>query len=191
VFLNRVKRIFWRRIDKPGTEIADLTEQGRRWRVSGAVQVVHGGAPWAVSYTIECGSDWKTGTVEVHLREGDNQKTLRLNADSGEWTVDGEPRSDLNGCLDVDLGFTPSTNLLPIRRLDLAIGESADVRAAWVRFPELTTSVLEQRYTRLRKAVYLYQSNNGKFRRELTVDDSGLVLEYPDFFHAEAVTGRL
>jgi hypothetical protein len=38
------------------------------------------------------------------------------------------------GCLDIDLGFSPSTNLLPIRRLTLAVGEAATVRAAWLPF---------------------------------------------------------
>jgi hypothetical protein len=39
------------------------------------------------------------------------------------------------GCVNIDLNFSPSTNLLPIRRLDLSVGASAIVRAAWLRFP--------------------------------------------------------
>jgi hypothetical protein len=94
----------------------------------------------------------------------------------------------LQGCTDVDLGFSPSTNLLPVRRLGLAIGARAPVRAAWVRFPELTLEVLEQAYTRVSATTYLYESAGGAFRRELTVNSAGFVLEYPDFWRAEAVT---
>jgi uncharacterized protein len=92
---------------------------------------------------------------------------------------------DLKGCDDVDLGFTPATNLLPIRRLNLSIGAKAAVRAAWVRFPQLSVEVLDQSYTRLADDRYLYESAGGSFRRELLVDDVGFVLDYPDLWSAE------
>ena len=62
------------------------------------------------------------------------------------------------------------------------------MRAAWVRFPELTLEVLAQVYTRVGERTYLYESAHGAFRRELTVNESGFVLEYPDFWQAEATT---
>jgi uncharacterized protein len=68
----------------------------------------------------------------------------------------------------------------------LAVGASAAVRAAWVRFPELTTEVLEQVYTRLAQELYLYESAGGSFRRELVVNEVGFVLEYPGLWRAEA-----
>jgi hypothetical protein len=70
------------------------------------------------------------------------------------------------------------TNTLPIRRLAPAIGESIDVTAAWVRFPELTLEPLPQRYTRLSERRYRYESNGGAFVAELEVDDAGLVITY-------------
>jgi hypothetical protein len=92
----------------------------------------------------------------------------------------------VQGCLDVDLGFSPSTNLLPIRRLKLEIGARADVRAAWVRFPELTLELLEQSYTRLTEHTYLYESAGGEFKRELTVNADGFVVEYPGLWRDES-----
>lgn len=52
------------------------------------------------------------------------------------------------------------------------------MRAAWVRFPELSIEPLEQRYTRLAPHRYLYESAGGTFRRELTVDDNGFAVDY-------------
>jgi len=72
---------------------------------------------------------------------------------SGEWSVNGVSRAELTGCEDIDLGFSPATNLLPLRRLKLSIGATAPVRAAWVRFPELTIEVLEQVYTAYTRSV--------------------------------------
>lgn len=73
------------------------------------------------------------------------------------------------------LNFSPSTNLLPIRRLNLAIGQGAAVRAAWLRFPSFTLEPLEQVYRRIDPTTYRYESAGGRFVAELQVNDSGLV----------------
>jgi hypothetical protein len=54
---------------------------------------------------------------------------------------------DLNGAIDIDLSISPFTNTLPIRRMDLAPGNSADIVAAYIRVPELTATRDPQRYT--------------------------------------------
>jgi hypothetical protein len=77
----------------------------------------------------------------------------------------------------VDLAITPATNTLPIRRLQLQVGHSESVTAAWVKVPELTVQPLPQRYTRLTKNSYRYESSNG-FSAEIFVDDLGLVITY-------------
>lgn len=64
------------------------------------------------------------------------------------------------------------------------------MRAAWISFPELTTEVLKQVYTRLTPNQYLYESAKGTFRRELTVDESGFVLDYPGLWMAAERTGE-
>lgn len=104
---------------------------------------------------------------------------LRLHVRDQQWQVDEQEREDLTGCVDVDLSITPATNTLPIRRLRLAVGESAEVTAAWVRFPALSVEPLRQRYTRLAENRYRYESLESGFTAELTVDDQGLVTHYP------------
>jgi uncharacterized protein len=91
------------------------------------------------------------------------------------------------GCLDVDLAFTPATNLLPLRRLGLAVGESREMTAAWVRFPDLSVEPLAQRYTRLDEHRVRYESLGGAFTAELEVDELGLVVTYPPLWERVAV----
>ena len=62
------------------------------------------------------------------------------------------------GCVDLDLNFSPSTNLLPIRRLNLSVGQEAAVRAAWLRFPSFILEPLEQLYRRVDATTYRYES---------------------------------
>jgi hypothetical protein len=90
------------------------------------------------------------------------------------------------GCIDLDLNFSPSTNLLPIRRLDLAIGQEAEVQAAWLRFPSFTLERLEQLYRRIDVATYRYESAGGKFVTELQVNAAGFVTHYPNAWQVEA-----
>ncbi|RPI24643.1 MAG: hypothetical protein EHM57_02500, partial [Actinobacteria bacterium] len=77
---------------------------------------------------------------------------------------------------------------LPIRRLDLAVGEAATVTAAWVGFPEHAVTRLEQRYERLDPTTYRYTA--GEFSVDLVVDDFGRVLSYPGVWEAVAASGR-
>ena len=82
-------------------------------------------------------------------------KPLTLSVEThGVWRTSGQELPGLGGCTDIDLAITPATNTLPIRRLDLDIGSSELVVAAWVKFPELIVQPLSQRYTRLARDRY-------------------------------------
>jgi hypothetical protein len=100
---------------------------------------------------------------------------------------DGKPLSEVAGALDVDLGFTPATNTLPIRRLALAVGESAPVRSCWLRFPELRLEPLEQTYTRESEQTFRYQAlvDGEPFMARLDTDAHGRVLRYEGLWEAE------
>ena len=131
------------------------------------------------SYEIQCDETWLTHRVQVERTIGSDVKTLSLSVESrGAWRSSGQELHETRGCDDVDLAVTPATNTLPIRRLSLQVGSSESVIAAWVKFPELTIQPLSQRYTRLAKDRYRYESNTG-FSAEIAVDDLGLVTTYP------------
>jgi len=102
------------------------------------------------------------------------------------WTLNGVEVPGVSGAEDVDLEFSPSTNLLPVRRLSIQVGDQVAVRAAWVRFPEFTVEPLDQTYTRLTDETYRYESAVGAFRRDLKVDENGFVLDYPQLWVAES-----
>jgi hypothetical protein len=118
---------------------------------------------------------------------GDTTVEIELTVDAAQqWRLNGEHVPFVTGCLDLDLNFSPSTNLLPIRRLALEVGQSAGVKAAWLRFPSFTLKPLEQVYRRTAVATYRYESAGGAFVRELTVNADGFVTDYPDFWLLEA-----
>ena len=133
-----------------------------------------GGTAYEVRYAVDADTSWRTRRAEVRISDG---PSLSLEADGrGHWSRDGRRLSELDGCIDVDLEFTPATNTLAVRRLRLAPGAGADLRAAWVRFPALTVEPNEQRYERLEGAGYRYLS--GDFRADLELAADGLVTRY-------------
>jgi uncharacterized protein len=178
--------ILWKRLDRPGHEAARLDASGDGWTLSGSAVFLHEEAPCDLRYRIVCGPDWRTQSSEVTGRLGSRTVMVRAGlTESGDWIADGARLDNLSGCIDVDLNFSPSTNLLPIRRLGLAVGGVADVRAAWLRFPSFTLEPFAQTYERLDVGRYRYASASG-FTAELEVNDVGLVTRYADIWQVEA-----
>jgi hypothetical protein len=181
-------QILWQRVDRPGHEISTLERHDDGWQLAGNVLVAQEDMPCELRYRIQCDSRWQTQSVSIRGHVGSKPVSVDLTRDSAsEWHYDGKRVSEVEGCIDIDLGFSPSTNLLPIRRLSLPVGGRAAVRAAWLRFPEFSLELLEQAYTRIDADHYLYESANGAFRRELLIGADGFVLEYPDYWRVEAI----
>jgi hypothetical protein len=179
--------VLWRRLDMPGHEFARLVFADARWTLSGTAVLVHGQQPCRLDYLVVCDAQWQTLSGRVAGSIGSAAHEIELSVDTARrWRLNGRDCPDVTGCIDVDLGFSPSTNLLPIRRLGLAVGHEASLRAAWLTFPGLTLQPLEQLYRRTGAATYRYESAGGRFARELQVNEAGLVTLYPDFWQLEA-----
>lgn len=178
-------RIIWQRLDMPGHEASWVLADEDGWVLDGSAVFLYERTPCRLEYFIECDEDWRTATTSISGWVGEEVIDLEIEADPGEcWTINGHAVPEAEGCLDIDLNFSPSTNLLPIRRLNLAIGQTANVRAAWLRFPSFKLEPLEQIYTRLSENIYRYESADGSFVREIEVNRFGLVINYPDFWLA-------
>ena len=79
----------------------------------------------------------------------------------------------------MDFALTPATNTLAIRRLNLRSGETARLTALWITSPDLEVKPLEQQYERIDAVTYRYISLISGFEALLTVDDAGIVVDYP------------
>jgi hypothetical protein len=179
-----VDRILWQRLDRPGLEWCEIRRRADETLVNGIALVADAGMPYRIEYTIEIDAAGRTRRAVIRPT-GTPKTTIALEADEeGRWVENGVPIPDVAGCLDVDLGFSPMTNSLPIWRLRLAPGETREIRAAWVRFPELTVALLRQTYERAAESTYLYRSDG--FEARLTVDDEGIVEGYGAYWRAVA-----
>jgi uncharacterized protein len=177
------RSIIWERLDYAGHEAARVEQRRNGWFLRGTAVFHFERRSCRFNYTIDCDQEWRTEAATIGGWIGDELVQHEIQIDSGRrWYFDGAERPDLVGCLDIDLGFSPLTNTLPIRRLNLEIGASAAVRAAWVPVPGFDLLLLEQVYRRLDVSRYRYESAGGRFVVDLDVDEEGLVLEYPRFW---------
>jgi hypothetical protein len=150
---------------------------GPQRRLIGSALFSAAGRPQRLDYTVVCDAAWRTRSALVEGWSGRRTLRISLRADRfGRWTVDGRQRPSVLGCVDVDFGFTPATNLLPIRRLGLEVGEEARVRSAWLEAPGADLLPLSQSYRRVGATTYRYRC--GRFTTDLEVDRLGFVLSY-------------
>ena len=178
--------ILWRRIDQPGHETVRLLPRETGWALSGSAVFVDDARPCRLDYLVACDVGWRTVSARVTGSIGQLTIDVAITVDTqGRWWMNEREVPAVAGAIDVDLNFSPSTNLLPIRRLKLDVGQSAAVRAAWLRFPSFALEPFDQTYARLGPTRYRYESAGG-FAAELDVDASGFVTRYGDIWQAEA-----
>ena len=175
-----IQTILWQGLFLPGHETCRLSSLVSGWQLEGTAVFAHDRQPCRLDYRVVTDSHWQTLAGRIQGWLGNTALDVQLASDAAHhWSLDGVPCPELTGCIDLDLNFSPCTNLLPLRRLDLAVGATAHLQAAWLRFPSFKFEVLAQQYTRLDESTYRYESAGGRFVADLKVDPVGFVTDYP------------
>lgn len=183
-----LRTILWRCDPLNLYEYSALTSAGQGLHLAGTVVAAEAGKPLRIDYQVVLDEQNLTQAVTVNVSGGLGEHHIALAVDAQRaWTWNGRALPECQGLADVDLGFSPCTNTLPIRRLNLNPGESRNLTAVWVRYPEFDVIPFSQRYTRLDSRRYLFESLISDFKAELTVDDLGLVRRYEGLWEAAAV----
>ncbi len=175
--------IFWERLDTPGHDACRLVRTELGFALEGQANFVHEGMPTALAYRVTGDSAWQTRSARVSGFLGSQTVDLDIGrTGGGDWLLNGELQPEVSGQRDLDLGFTPATNLIAIRRLALGVGGSAGAPAAYMFFPEtrpqdLRLTVMQQTYRRLDDQRYDYTGT--AYHEVLTVSEAGFVTDYP------------
>jgi hypothetical protein len=181
--------LFWRKVDRPGYDSCRLIRLSSGWRLSGAA--VFWETPRACHFQYDVIADvaFRTKSAAVVGYLGKKAIDIRIrSAGTGRWRVDGTLIAAVAGCIDVDLGFTPATNLLALRRLALRVGQHAEAPAAYLEFPRLRFRKLPQRYERTGRTEYAYDAPSVGYTGTLQVSSLGAVIEYPGLFELVSIS---
>src|SRR5207247_8692931 len=119
------------------------------WHLDGRIETDFAQGPARIRYRISLDEAWRTQAAWATLREGPDRRRIELFVrDHTDWFVNGAEQANLRGCIDLDLEASPATNTVPIRRLDLKVGQARGIRGAWSRFPGLRGETVDPRYAR-------------------------------------------
>lgn len=151
--------------------------------ITGLVKGIWEGQSIAADYFIQVNQRWETISFELDSKTGNKDFDLRFESDGqGNWTSNGKAMPVFNGCIDIDISVTPFTNTLPINRLQLAKNEKRRIPVIYIDVLKQATSRVDQVYTKLGRCNYKYENTTNDFTAVITVDDAGLVLDYPGLF---------
>lgn len=166
----------WRTWDHDHLETLTLRWENEGWTATGEV------GREAVTYVLRVSATWQVRQFLL-FRDLD-EPDLWLGADgTGRWgEMNGAHRHDLAGCTDIDLAITPFTSSVPIRRLALAVGDSAVVTSALIDVDTLGAVPVETRFERLTSRRFRRTDVATDTSTEFDVDEYGLIHDEPDAF---------
>jgi hypothetical protein len=166
---------------REGFEVARFKRKGAGMLVQGSSVGIESGKAWAINYAIEMDSNWCARMATIELEDSKRLK-VRSNG-AGRWTINGERQPLLDGCLDLDLEASLVTNMAPVHRLSLRVGQRSQAPAVYVRTRSLKVERLEQTYLRIPDAngrvVFDYDAPRFSYRAALQFARDGLVVVYP------------
>jgi uncharacterized protein len=184
--MNKKITALWRRLDTPGHDACWFVPSNNGWTLRGSAVFLESGQVCQLRYEVLADPAFQTQEAAVAGWIGETAVDLHVCAIGNRaWTVNGAEQPQLAGCVDLDLGFTPATNFLPVRRLALRVGEEAQAPAAYLAFPQLKFEVLPQRYKRISDTEYEYQAPSAGYIGMLEFSAHGVIVSYPGLFIEE------
>ena len=194
--------VIWSGLDGARWEAAHLvlTHYGVTAR---GTQIAVDPIPYNLDYRLEAPDNFVTRLLDIRVRGAGWSRSLTLRHDgAGSWDwnskEEGEVKLDpaggdlalateLSDAVDCDLGLSPVTNLMPIRRHKLNVNDgAADIVVAWVSVPDLKLYVYAQRYESIHRrgeratVRFIDRGLSEGFVADLELDGDGLVEVYPE-----------
>ena len=117
-----VKSGLWQWMQGTGLERFELAQDVSGWILRGTILGAEGDVAREVTYEISCDLEWMTRSAAIAVVDESGRRTMEIAAANGRWRVNGAEMPQLAGCIDIDLGWSPSTNTIAIRRLNLPVG---------------------------------------------------------------------
>jgi uncharacterized protein len=179
-------QVIWTPWDSAGMEHLRLSiDENDNIIADGVILGIESGLPFRIRYSIGCDRNWSVREVKVSHLDPSKSPTTLLSNGRGDW-VDWlrNPMPRIAGCTEIDLSVSPFTNTIPIRRLNLGIGEPAEIEVVYFKLPGFQVNPVRQRYTLLKATTtgrtYRYESIDSGYTADLPVDEYGLVIDYPE-----------
>lgn len=169
--------VMWVAIDPPGNDTCRFDPKNGALLIEGSAWNDAGTTRYRVRATRHM--------IFRRLRLEGARRHLIERSPKGIWTMDGAEVPAVAGLKDVDLGITPATKTVIVRRLALAVDAKADLAVAWFDPGDATLKPLRQLWHRTGERTYHYAAPDHAFTADLTVDAFGAVTAFPPNWQAQ------
>jgi uncharacterized protein len=183
--LTIVASMLWRRVDVPGHDACHLEQTDAGWHLEGAAVFRHPEGPANVAYSVHCDEGWRTTTGRVWGALGRRSVDYRLTRQAKGWTLNDRRIAGLDHLLDLDLSFTPATNLQQLQRVPIGEGETVHLPVAWLDIDAGALSELPQIYRRRGETALWYEAPSVGYTGPLRLAPNGFIQDYPNLWEAE------
>jgi uncharacterized protein len=190
-----MRSVVWRGVEEWLAEAASIDLNGDGLSATG-VQLGAQPVPYRVDYRLDAGQGFVTRELELtSVGEGWRRRLVLLHDGSGGWRAaledEGDPPGgawdgelpDLSEARDIDIGFSPLTNSMPILRHGLHREGAHEFVMAWVSIPDLRVTASRQRYEHVggdaAGATVRFLEVDDEFTADLELDRDGLLVSYP------------
>lgn len=178
--------LIWQHIDAPGWEHVRIISDHPGWTVFDSILVrQHAGLVLRGGYTLVVDKQWRTLELRLMLETspGTMEGIHLLTEGDGRWTdANDQHIPELDGCLDVDIDWTPLTNALPVHRLRIKEGEEHAVPVVHISLPTMSIQPETHRYHRLNDSDVTHSVGDDNIIHALSMGNDGFVVQYPERF---------
>jgi hypothetical protein len=176
----------WRRLDTPGHDACWLEQGGAGWKLEGTAVFLHTSGPASIAYSVDGGIGWETVSSQIHGVIGQRRIDFAIARRARIWMLNGNPLPGLEHLVDLDLGFTPATNFLPLRRVAIEDGQAVQLPAAWFDVDAASLTELPQTYERRGELAFWYEAPSVGYSGLLELAPNGFIRRYPGLWESEA-----
>lgn len=178
--------VTWQGYDVPRLEQVRFLLSERKLRASGRIVTAGPAEQFSGSFEVSVGETGNVTRLLLRTATVSEERQISVSRSSeGAWLVDygqGAERADFDGAVDVDVQSAVLFNAIPVRRLNLHLepGEH-ELPVVYVTLPDLSVKLVRQKYRTVsvgdEHSVVSFES--GDFHQDITVDHTGLVVDYP------------
>jgi len=175
--------ILWAGTAYHSLENCVLTHNDEGIDVNSVIVGAHDDKIYKVDYSMKTNLNWECIFFEVTTQLSDKKEAINYHSDGrGNWTKNGVPLNEFKGCIDIDISLTPFTNSLPINRLQWELNNPQQINVLFLDILSQEILAVQQRYTKLSNTEYKFENVPNDFEAVITVDEYGMVVNYPDLF---------
>jgi len=180
-----MKTIIWKGILYNSLEYFTLMKSGDGFEATSKIIGTYEDKMYAVDYGILIDSDWKLLQFEVEYEVNNIRGKIAGERVDMAWKLNGAIDPRYSGIGFIDISLTPFTNTLPIRSLNLDVGQEREIDVIYIDILERHILPLKQRYRKEGDGRFRYQNVPNDFEATISVDEVGLVIFYPLLFERQ------